>query len=225
MNFFRKHQKLITIMLSILILILIVVKFLYDPALIHKIRHTLSILAETDIIILILIVLMSPLNWLTEAGKWRYLLLRIQPLSVSRALGSVMSGMSFAMVSPGKVGDFAGRLLYLEPGIRWRAFFMSIIGSFSHFVVTTCMGAIGLIFLTIKYPSTLFVTLLCIAVLGGGLGVFLFLRINVLTFTKKTKRIKNKWLRKLYVSLRVVNRYRREDLLRVLMISLFKFLI
>lgn len=196
---------------------------MYDDSIWNRIGQMWSLLTSGSLIWIIFVLFLSPMNWLTEAYKWRFLLSKIKKITLFTALGSVMSGMSFALISPGKVGDFAGRILFLDSHVRWRAFFMTIVGSFSHMLVTTCMGAIGLIYLSIRFPSPLFIGLLVGAVLMSFIGVAVFLRINALKV--KARRTAKGWWRKVAVSIEVVKRYGKKDLIKVLLISLFKFMI
>lgn len=223
MKFINQHRRLLSIILSVLILVLIVVKLMMDKTIIDRIDQTVTLLFSGSVFMMMVFLILSPMNWLTEAVKWRFLLSKIQSVPIFKALGSVLSGMSFALISPGKVGDFAGRILYLDSAIRWRAFFMTIIGSFSHILVTCCMGAVGLVYLSVRFQSTLFLSLLFAAIFISILGVFLFLRMNTLKF--KRKKMQRRWMRKLLVSLQIVRRYKRGDLSKVLFLSLLKFII
>lgn len=223
MNFISRNKRLLSILLSIIILLLILFKLKNDDTIAERIQTTWKLLTSSSPILLLLILILSPLNWLTETYKWQFLLSKIQKINLWKAMGSVLSGMSFALVSPGKVGDFAGRLLYLDEGVRWRAFFMSMISSLSHFIVTCIMGAVGLIFLCIYYPDWLFITLLVAAFLISIVGLILFLHVNRLK--SKPNQYKSKWIRKFFISVQVVRRYNQRDLVKVLLITLLKFIL
>lgn len=223
MNFISKHKRVLSIGLSVIILALIIYRLSHDETIWNKITENWQLLKSGSVFLIILVLVLSPMNWLTESYKWRFLLSKIQRISLMKALGSVLSGMSFALVSPGKVGDFAGRLLFLDDGVRWRAFFMSIVGSLSHFIVTCVMGAIGLIFLCFYYQDWLFITLLMLAFFISIGGIFLFLRMN--KFKSESNQFKKRWKRKVFISIEVVKRYNQKDLIKVLLITLFKFII
>jgi Lysylphosphatidylglycerol synthase TM region len=87
------------------------------------------------------------INWGLEARKWQLLVSRIQPFSFLKAFRSVLSGCSVTMLTPNRVGEYGGRILYVEEGNRIKAISLTIVGSISQLVVTMVMGCCGLIIL------------------------------------------------------------------------------
>jgi hypothetical protein len=86
-------------------------------------------------------------NWGLEARKWQILMGHIQPFSFFRAYKSVLSGCSVTMLTPNRIGEYGGRILYVEEGNRIKAISLTIVGSISQLVVTMVMGCCGLIIL------------------------------------------------------------------------------
>jgi MFS family permease len=82
-----------------------------------------------------------------EAKKWQVLMQAIQPLSFWRSLRAVFSGQALASSTPNRVGEYVGRIVYLNDGNRLRALSLSAVGSFGQIIVTFIMGLIGLIFI------------------------------------------------------------------------------
>lgn len=100
-----------------------------------------------------LVVFLMLVNWGIEARKWQKLIQHIQPFSFYRAFKSVLSGCSVTMLTPNRIGEYGGRILYVEEGNRLRAISLTIVGSVSQLLVTMMMGCAGLILL--KYlPQT-----------------------------------------------------------------------
>lgn len=58
-----------------------------------------------------------------------------------------MSGLSFSLFIPNGVGEYVGRMLYLNEGKRLRSISVSIVGSISQIIVTFIMGLIGTVIL------------------------------------------------------------------------------
>ncbi len=87
------------------------------------------------------------LNLGFEAKKWQVLMQAIQPLSFWRSLRAVFSGQALASSTPNRVGEYVGRIVYLNDGNRLRALSLSAVGSFGQIIVTFIMGLIGLIFI------------------------------------------------------------------------------
>lgn len=83
-------------------------------------------------------------NWGLEAAKWRLLVSRVQPLPFGQAYKAVLSGVSFSVTMPNRVGEYVGRILYLPEGSRLRTISVTLVGSFAQLLVTLLMGTAGL---------------------------------------------------------------------------------
>lgn len=87
------------------------------------------------------------LNWGIEAAKWKLLVNHVQPISFFRAYQSVLAGCSVTMLTPNRIGEYGGRMLFIEPQHRIKAISLTITGSISQLLVTMIMGCLGLFFL------------------------------------------------------------------------------
>ena len=85
--------------------------------------------------------------------KWKKLLSRIRPVPFGRAFKSMLSGMSFSLVTPNRVGDFAGRIIHIAPGYKLKAAIASMIGSVAQMCITATFGICGLIYLNLYHAS------------------------------------------------------------------------
>lgn len=169
--------------------------------------------------LLISVLLMAPVNWMLEAAKWYKLLLKIQPVRYFKALASILTGIAFSMVTPNKIGDFAGRILYVDDKNKLRAAIATLISNLSQTIVTYSFGIAGLIYFNIAYPGTWQKLTLIAALLSAALLLFVYLRIDLIADWADGK----KWLRKVIVSIRILKRYSRRDLLQLLGISFCRF--
>lgn len=86
-------------------------------------------------------------NWGIEARKWQLLVVHVQRFSFIRAFKSVLSGCSISMLTPNRIGEYGGRVLFLKEEHRIKGISLTIIGSISQLLVTMVMGCLGLIFL------------------------------------------------------------------------------
>lgn len=81
------------------------------------------------------------LNQGLEAQKWRVLLRPFYPdLSLSKALKAVFAGMTAGIFTPNRVGEYAGRVLYLKPGRRLEAIVLTFINRLAQMLITLIMG-------------------------------------------------------------------------------------
>ena len=93
------------------------------------------------------LVLLMLVNWGLESKKWQILISTIQPVSFLFAYRAVLSGLAFSFFIPNGIGEYLGRLLYMNEGNRLRAATVSIVGSISQVVITLMAGIAGLLYL------------------------------------------------------------------------------
>lgn len=96
---------------------------------------------------LLFVGLLMILNWGIEARKWMIAVKKIQPVSFFVAFKAVLSGVSFSVSTPNRVGEYLGRVLYIKEGNRLRTISITIVSSMSQLIITLFMGCIGLLFL------------------------------------------------------------------------------
>lgn len=85
------------------------------------------------------------INWLFESMKWQTSLLNTQKISLHRAFIGVLGGLSVAIITPNRSGEYFGRLFVLQPEARIKAFGITIIANLSQFVTTLFFGIIALL--------------------------------------------------------------------------------
>lgn len=93
---------------------------------------------------LLLPFLLLPVNWLSEAVKWRYCTRTYQPISLGTAVETVLSGVTFSLFTPQRLGDFGARLLFSAPAHRWHTLFASLVSSAAQILVIAIGGLAGL---------------------------------------------------------------------------------
>ncbi len=96
---------------------------------------------------LVAVIVLMVVNWSIEAMKWKISVRPIQPISFLRSFRAVLSGVSFSVSTPNRVGEYLGRVLYMEEGNRLKTISITIVGSISQLIITLLMGCVGLIIL------------------------------------------------------------------------------
>ena len=94
---------------------------------------------------LLIAVALIPVNWGIEGYKWKISVQKIYPLSFMQAYKAVLSGVSFSVTMPNRVGEYAGRMMFLPEGNRLKAISVTLVGSFAQLLVTLIIGTFGLI--------------------------------------------------------------------------------
>ena len=104
-----------------------------------------------------LVVFLMLANWSIEAIKWKLLVNHVQAFSFFRAFKSVLSGCSITILTPNRIGEYGGRILYIENGNRIKAISLAMVGSISQLLVTMIIGCSGLFFLRYfsQYDNTI----------------------------------------------------------------------
>ena len=93
---------------------------------------------------LVIVIFLMLINWAIEAVKWKIAMHNIQQISFFKSFRAVLSGVSFSVNTPNRVGEYLGRVLYMEEGNRLRAVSLTIVCSISQLIVTLFVGLIGL---------------------------------------------------------------------------------
>lgn len=102
---------------------------------------------DERIINFILVFLLMGVNWSLEAMKWKLSVQNVQPVSFFKALKAIFSGVSFSVTTPNRMGEYLGRVLYMNEGNRLRVISLTILSSTSQLIVTMCFGLLSLMIL------------------------------------------------------------------------------
>jgi uncharacterized membrane protein YbhN (UPF0104 family) len=93
---------------------------------------------------LIIVIILMLLNWSVEAIKWRLILKNIEAISFFRSLRSVFTGISISLLTPNRIGEYAGRIIYLKDENKIEAVAANMVGSFAQIIVANIFGIIGI---------------------------------------------------------------------------------
>jgi hypothetical protein len=94
-----------------------------------------------------LVIVLMPVNWGLETCKWYLLVNRMQSLSFMKSFESVLSGLSLAINTPNRIGEYGGRVVYLLPENRLKGVALTIISSVSQLLITLVLGWVAMIVL------------------------------------------------------------------------------
>ncbi len=115
---------------------------------IHEAIGTIFSSANTfQLLEFLCVLLLMFVNWGLEAFKWQQLLKGIQQVSFLKAFKAIFTGQAFAFNTINSVGEYFGRIIFLNEGNRLRAIAVTVVGSMSQFIVTFFMGFCGLIYM------------------------------------------------------------------------------
>jgi hypothetical protein len=102
------------------------------------------LLSATNTCYLLTICILMFLNWGLEARKWQVLIAPYEKISLLRSLQSVLTGITVSIFTPNRIGEFTGRIFFLEKADRFQASVKSIFGSCIQLSVTLVAGIIAI---------------------------------------------------------------------------------
>ncbi|MEO5646842.1 MAG: lysylphosphatidylglycerol synthase domain-containing protein [Chitinophagaceae bacterium] len=176
------------------------------------------------------VIILAFLNWGIEAVKWQTLMYNLQRLKFFTAFKAVLSGVTFSLNTPNRIGEYGGRILYVEDGKRIKAISLCIAGSMSQLIVTLFMGSVGLFYLIMKTEVHQTVmglslfwlkTLLNASLITTSLLALLFFRLSWLI--RMIEKIPTIGKAAQYIS--VLDDFTPKILLRLLTLSTFRFFV
>ncbi|MCB0477299.1 MAG: hypothetical protein KDC84_03995 [Crocinitomicaceae bacterium] len=116
------------------------------------------------------------LNWYLESLKWKFLVRGIEDISQTQAIKATLAGMSFGLLTPNRMGNFIGKIIYLQPGNRLEGTLFALYGNFSQMLTTFLFGSFCFLFTFENYYSqtNVFMAVLPFAFSLGLAFLFLF---------------------------------------------------
>jgi hypothetical protein len=179
------------------------------------------------IIYLILSLLFIAVNWGIEAWKWMISVRTFYPVKFLHAFKAVLSGVSFSVTMPNRVGEYLGRIMYLPEGNRLKTISVTLVGSFAQLLVTIIVGTVGLIvlkpYLVKQFPDLK----IGYQFIVYGLGIMVFIMLLVYFNVAGTVNLFNKWIknRKYVYLVEALQKFHTRLLIQMLLLSFLRYLI
>jgi uncharacterized membrane protein YbhN (UPF0104 family) len=224
----QKYKKPLAIALKTFILVF-AIGFIYNQLSKEDSKEKFLLLQNTitegnTYLIFIAVLFLMIINWFIEAIKWRRLILKIQPISVGRSFSAIFSGLSIGVFTPNRIGEYGGRILYLEEDHRIQGILITFLGSISQMMVTLITGIFSFIFYFhrfVTFDQPLNYLLIYIGVFF--IALLLYLYFNISRFSSYLSSFK--LFKKLGKYTSVFSLYHWRDLVPVLLLSLLRYAI
>ena len=177
-----------------------------------------------------LVMLFVFVNWGMEARKWQLLMQAIQPINFITAFKSVLCGVTFSLNTPNRIGEYGGRILFVNEGNRIKAITLSIAGGMAQLIITMLMGCFGLAYLLLTrdaFGSVMGISAFWISIFlygsifGTILFIFFFFRLRWIIYLLNKLPYANRFSK--YIN--VLETFDAKILLRLLSISFFRFVV
>lgn len=180
-NIIALNKRLISICIKTFVLLFLAVILYFQLFVRHDIsdlsnQFTDSISLSFGWVYFAAVIVMMPINWILESTKWNVLVNKFQPFGIKKSIFSVLSGVSMAIMTPGRIGEYGGRLVGIKSENRSKAILANLISSLSQNIINIGLGLIMAliffntykeiqqgVFLSLVFASTLLVCVLLLA--------------------------------------------------------------
>ncbi|MDC0249478.1 flippase-like domain-containing protein [Flavobacteriales bacterium] len=185
---------------------------------------------EQNYLVIGLVIFMMFLNWFLESLKWRFLISKIEKLTIRCSVRAVFSGITVSAFTPNRVGEYAGRVFCLQKADRIQGVLITVIGSMAQLITTIVFGLIGILLLPNLMPD--FEALLSEIIFAYPIMLFIIILLNVLLVTLflnasvfSVVLSKIKFLRNFTKYNEVFSFYKSSELLEVLLYSVARYIV
>ncbi|MEO6850387.1 MAG: hypothetical protein ABI203_02695, partial [Mucilaginibacter sp.] len=221
-------KKLLSYLIKAIILVLAAV-FIYHrvnnnnnlkqfETLIAHISHSQVVITMSFVGLLMLV------NWVLESLKWKYVTRELSPMTTWEAIEAVFCGLTWAIFTPNRIGEYGGRVLFLPNRKRIHGVFAMAVGSFGQNVITNVLGLSALIWFGFTFhPINIWL------IVGGSIGAigvmafFLIFFFNIGWLVTLLNRIK--FLKKYHRFFDILGRFKASQLLNIMWFCLARFFV
>lgn len=175
-------------------------------------------------LILFLIFLLMFLNWFIESIKWKFLISKVEPISTKRAIESVFCGLTWAVFTPNRIGEYGGRIFFLSPRKRIQGMVAMSVGHIAQMVLTNVIGALAMLWFIYRFLEMDSILFYAISFLVFSFSFFFILfYFNIHWLNNLILNIKI--LKNFKIFFKVLTRYKKKELGKVMLYSISRFLV
>ena len=170
------------------------------------------------------------LNWGLETLKWQQLISKVEKIPFLKAYMAIFTGVTASVFTPNRVGEYIGRVFILENPQPAKGILITLLGSFAQILVYLSGGVMASLVLFYTYilpwrPQLSFLSWILIPsvvlAFAGSILVFSYLPYFI---RLARKLLPHRWHR-IRSWIGVLGLYSRTEMLRVLFISLLRYLV
>ena len=168
------------------------------------------------------VVILGLCNWGVEAVKWKQLIAHVERISLWRSIESVFCGLTWAVFTPNRIGEYGGRVFFLSPKRRIIGVVAMLVGNIAQLVLTNVFGAIAVCVFVFRFVplDPVFLAAICIVALSFILFfIIFFFNIKWLNWLLLSMRFTRKYER-FYA---ILGRYEKKELLKILLFSFARY--
>lgn len=196
-----------------------------------SLKEAAGILRGIRLLGLLGVLVLMILNWGIEARKWQILVRPIENIGFLRSFMAILTGVSLAINTPNRLGDYGGRIIYLKNSNKLKGITVTFVSGFSQLIVTVLFGIIGLGFFILHFPALTpgrdwipgfwEKSLLFILAGLGSCALILYFRLDLITG------FFDRWslVRRMRPMVRIMNRISKRELGYLLGLSVIRYFV
>ena len=223
-----KNKRIFSVLIKVVI-VLVAFWFIYVKLIGHKdLKQFLALIGKMPTaqiwVTLSTVVLLMFFNWGIEGLKWKRLIKPIEPIGSWLAIQSVFCGLTWAVFTPNRLGEYGGRVFFLSPKRRIVGVVAMGVGNIGQLVLTNVFGAIAVCVFVYRFTSIeliLYLAVLTIAVAFCLFFVIFFFNIKWLNGILLSMKFTRKY-KKFYS---ILARYKKAELLKILGFCLARYFV
>ncbi len=173
--------------------------------------------------IMVIVVLLMIANWLLESLKWRYITKNLSPMTVWLAIESVFCGLTWAIFTPNRIGEYGGRIMFLPARKRIHGVLVMGVGAFGQTLASCVLGALSLTWFIYAYVHPNPWLMLCIFLVAlAYVALLTILYFDIKWLVSLLTRIK--YVKKYHRFFDIISRYKFSELLAIVGFSMARVL-
>jgi hypothetical protein len=170
------------------------------------------------------VVLLMVVNWVLESFKWQYLTRALVKITAWEAIEAVFCGLTWAIFTPNRLGEYGGRVMFLPNRKRIHGVFAMAVGSFGQNVITNVLGLTALMWFAYTFHpvnvwAAVGLSLVAISFMVLILVFYFHIRWLVILLNKIS------FLKKYHRFFDIMGRYRAAELLNIMWFCLARFFV
>jgi len=164
-------------------------------------------------------------NWVLESLKWQYLSQKLANISTWEAIEAVFCGLTWAIFTPNRIGEYGGRVMFLPNRKRIHGVFAMAVGSFGQNVITNVTGLLASLWFLYYFQliTSIWIYLAIVILVLAFLVLLLIFYFNIKWLVFLLDRIP--FLKKYRRFFDIMGRYSNSELIIVIAYSLARFLV
>ncbi|MFA5297902.1 MAG: lysylphosphatidylglycerol synthase domain-containing protein [Lutibacter sp.] len=123
---------------------------------VSQLKQQVSILFTKNIWLILLLLLLTDVNWILEIFKWKTLTSHEKKITFFEAYEQSLASLTVSLITPNRIGEYGAKALYFEKKQRKKIMVLNLVGNLSQLIATVAFGIFGIFFISDYFEIGLF---------------------------------------------------------------------